>query len=114
MPDRNTRPWESEFSIEDTEMVAETPELRAVRLTLAAGQCVPWHWHSAIDDHFICLEGAIEIETRAPRGKHRLAPGNEHAVPAKVAHIVRNVADGRSRFMVIQGIGPYDYHAVGG
>jgi hypothetical protein len=51
---------------------------------------------------------------RAPRGKHRLAPGNEHAVPAKVAHIVRNVADGRSRFMVIQGIGPYDYHAVGG
>lgn len=114
MPEANTRPWENQYTIENTEIVAETPDLRAVRLTLAPGQCVPWHWHSAIDDRFICLEGAIEIETKAPRGKHKLLPGDEHTVPLKVAHIVRNVADTTSRFMVIQGIGPYDYHPVGG
>ncbi|MEQ8696922.1 MAG: cupin domain-containing protein [Bauldia litoralis] len=114
MPDADTRPWDDQFAIEDTEIVAETPELRAVRLTLAPGQVVPWHWHSTIDDRFICLQGAIEIETRAPRTTTRLDPGNEHVVPPKVAHIVRNVAQGTSRFMVIQGIGPYDYHPVGG
>lgn len=114
MATAETRPWESAFTIEATEIVAETPELRAVRLTLAAGEAVPWHWHSAIDDHFVCLEGEIEIETRAPRSRRRLAPGAEHVVPAKVAHTVRNVAAGRSRFMVIQGVGAYDFHPVGG
>src|ERR1700716_3144888 len=38
----NTRPWESEYSIKRTLVIAETPELRVVDLTLAPGECVPW------------------------------------------------------------------------
>jgi quercetin dioxygenase-like cupin family protein len=112
-PSWGTRPWETAFDIIDTEVVEETPDLRVVRLTLAAGECVPWHWHSAITDRFVCLEGGIEIETRAPKALHRLEPGQEAAVAAKVAHIVRNRIDGISRFLVIQGVGAYDYHPVG-
>lgn len=111
MPENATRPWEDQFDVIQAEMVVETPELRAVRLTLGPGETVPWHHHTQIEDRFICLEGAIEIETRNPAGKHFLRPGQEAMVPAKVPHIVRNAFTQSSRFMVIQGVGPYDYHA---
>jgi hypothetical protein len=41
--------------------------MRASVLTLAVGECVPWHYHSTITDSFVCLEGPMEVETRAPR-----------------------------------------------
>jgi len=112
MTSDDTRPWEDRFSVIDVEIVAETPELRAVRLTLAPGEEVPWHYHTQIDDRFICLEGAIEIETRQPSEKFHLRPGQEALVAAKIPHIVRNAYTDRSKFMVIQGVGPYDYHAA--
>jgi len=108
----NTRPWEDRFDIIHTEIVVETPELRAVRLTLGPGEEVPWHYHTHIEDRFICLEGAIEVEMRDPDAKHLLRPGQETMAPVKVAHIVRNAFTGPSTFMVIQGVGPYDYQAA--
>ena len=95
-------------------MVSETPELRVVRLTLRPGEYIPWHWHSKVGDHIICVQGELEVETRAPKSVRRLSPGDESLVDAKVAHIVRNAIDGTSQFLVIQGIGEYDYNPVGG
>jgi quercetin dioxygenase-like cupin family protein len=45
-------------------------------LSLAAGQCVPWHYHSEISDSFVCLEGPMVVETRAPRHVYRLVPAS--------------------------------------
>lgn len=109
----DTRPWEREFLIENTDIVVETPELRVVRLTLARGECVPWHYHNHVTDHFVCLEGTMTVEQRAPRALYALTPGKECEVPPKTAHLVTNTGEGRCRFLVIQGIGPYDYKAVG-
>ena len=55
------------YAVEDREIVAETPDLRMVVLTLGPGQEVPWHWHSNVSDHMICLEGPMVVEMRAPR-----------------------------------------------
>jgi len=107
-----TRPWEDKFDIIHTEIVVETQDLRAVRLTLAPGEEVPWHYHTDIEDRFICLKGAIEVETRDPDEKHLLRPGQEAMVAIQVPHIVRNAYTGASKFMVIQGVGPYDYQAA--
>lgn len=109
-----TRPWESEYTIEKTETLAETPELRVLRITLAPGQFIPWHYHSNTTDSFACLEGELEVETRAPRHSYRLGPGGECEVPPKTAHTAINKGPGRCRFLVVQGVGAYDYRAVGG
>lgn len=114
MDDRIVQPWQSEYVIENTETIAETPDLRVLRITLAEGDFIPWHYHSIVTDSFVCLEGDLQVETRAPRNLYRMAPGQECAVPAKTAHVVTNRGSGRCRFMVIQGIGPYDWQAVGG
>ncbi len=34
------RPWETEYTIEDTTVIAETPDLRVLRITLAAGEAI--------------------------------------------------------------------------
>lgn len=106
--------WRDTLDIQDFEMVSETPDLRVVRLTLAPDDKVQWHWHSNIADHFICVRGEIQVETRAPKAAHRLSPGDEVVVPAKTAHEVTNPTDGTSQFLIIQGTGEYDFHEVGG
>jgi len=69
------------YEIAGSEVVAEGGDMRVSVLTLAAGQEVPWHYHSEITDSFVCLEGPMVVETRAPRHAYRLEPGQRCAVP---------------------------------
>ena len=96
------------------EVAMEGHDMRAVVLTLAAGQSVPWHYHSNITDSFICLEGPMVVVTRAPRVVHELVPGDRCEVPAKTAHYVHGKDGGPCKFMILQGVGEYDNIAVGG
>jgi quercetin dioxygenase-like cupin family protein len=103
------------YAVEKREMVAETPDLRMVILTLGPGQEVPWHWHTNITDTFFCLEGPMVIETRAPSERFELMPGGTCAVPPKRAHRVSpKEPGGRCRFAILQGVGTYDFMPVGG
>ncbi|HEX7967769.1 MAG TPA: cupin domain-containing protein [Stellaceae bacterium] len=101
------------YIVEDHEIVAATPELRMVVLTLAAGQEVPWHWHSNVADNVICLEGPMVVETRAPRERFELRPGERCVVPARRAHRVSGKDGGRCKFAILQGVGSYDFNPVG-
>jgi quercetin dioxygenase-like cupin family protein len=102
------------YVIAGRETVAEGADLRVVVLTLTAGQCVPWHYHSTITDSFVCLEGPIVVETRAPHAVHHLQPGERCAVAPKTAHYVHGKDDGPCKFMLVQGVGIYDFMPVGG
>ena len=113
MAEQSDRPWLSNYTVEETLVVAETPDLRVLRITLAPDEVIPWHFHSNIIDTFFCIEGAVQIETRAPRNTHGLTPGEQCAVPPKTAHIVSNTSDQRCRFVLVQGVGAYDFIPVG-
>src|SRR5215831_6872686 len=76
------------YTIAGRQTIAEGSDLRVSILTLDAGQCVPWHYHSEIADSFFCMDGPMVVETRAPRATHRLKPGETCTVPAKTAHTV--------------------------
>jgi quercetin dioxygenase-like cupin family protein len=101
------------LAIAGYERVMEGADMRATVLTLAQGQCVPWHYHSEITDRFFCLEGPMVIETRAPRQTYELLPGGTCAVPPRTAHVVRGKGDGPCKFLLLQGTGVYDNVAVG-
>ncbi len=107
------RPWESEYTIERTTVIAEAAELRVLEIALAPGDVIPWHLHSAIIDTFFCMQGVIEIDTRAPRRTSRVASGESLALPPKTPHRVRNGAEGRCRFVLVQGVGAYDFVPLG-
>jgi quercetin dioxygenase-like cupin family protein len=97
------------YEIENRELVAETPSLRVLVLTLARGQRVPWHRHSNVTDTFFCLEGPMVVETRSPDARYELMAGDSCAVPPKTDHEVRGKDDGRCRFALVQGVGTYDF-----
>src|SRR5882757_11131310 len=94
----------SDYTIAGRELVAEGADLRVQVLSLAAGQCVPWHYHSEISDSFVCLEGPMVVETRAPRHIYRLLPGERCAVPPKTAHYVHGAADGPCKFSLCRAL----------
>jgi len=101
------------YELSGRELVAEGADLRVQVLTLAAGQAIPWHYHSEITDQMVCLDGPMVVETRAPRHTYRLDKGDRCQVPPKTAHYVHGVDGGPCRFMIIQGVGVYDFEPVG-
>jgi quercetin dioxygenase-like cupin family protein len=109
---KTASPKTAPYVIEDQLLIAETPELRVQILTLAKGQEVPWHHHSAVTDSFICLDGPMLVRTRSNDGDHALSPGDRCAVPPMVAHQVAGKDGGRCRFVIVQGIGAYDFVAA--
>lgn len=96
------------LDIEGYETVAETPELKVTVLTLGAGQRVPWHLHTRVTDTFFCLEGPMEVELRQPADRIELAVGQSCAVPPGRPHHAQGAGGGRCRYVLVQGIGPYD------
>ena len=108
-----TAPKDLPYRISGRETVHEADGLRVQILSLAAGECVPWHYHTQVRDIFVGLEGTTVVETRAPRGRHELGPGEHVGVPAMTAHEVTG-KDGRPcRFTIVQGIGEHDFHPAG-
>ncbi len=91
-----------------------TTDLRVRVLTLAAGQNVPWHLHSDIADSFVGLEGVTIVETRSPDQVMQLQPGQRCTVEAKTPHLVHGLDDGPCKFMIIQGVGVYNFVPVDG
>ena len=109
MADTEDRP----YVVEHREVVAETDNLRVSILTFAPGQEVPWHYHSRVTDTFYCLEGVLSVETRTPPARHLLDVGESCAVPPMTAHRVTGRDGGRARFLIVQGIGRYDFCPAG-
>jgi quercetin dioxygenase-like cupin family protein len=100
------------YTIEDRRLIAETPDLRVQILTLAKAEEVPWHYHTAVTDTFVCLEGPMVVQTRSADGKHELQAGDSCSVSPNTPHQVAGRNGGRCRFVIVQGVGPYDYIPV--
>jgi len=97
------------YDIQERKVIAETEDLRVTEMILAPGEFVPWHYHTQVTDTFFCLEGDLMIETPRAGQEVRVDPGNSFAVPTPQAHRVSNVGQGLCRFVLVQGVGPYDF-----
>ena len=102
----------AEYSIKRRETLAEVPGLRVRLLTLLEGQNVPWHYHNEITDTFFCRRGPMHILTRSPDATHSLYDGDMLAVSPGTPHFVEASSAAGCDFMIIQGVGKYDYVPV--
>lgn len=102
------------YRIKSVEPVAIGSDVQARLFTLAPGETIPWHFHSAVTDWYFVLAGALSIETRAPADRCRLGPGESYRILPKTAHLIANRSDADTRFLLVQGVGPYDFRPVGG
>ena len=97
------------YEVERRARHAERPGFRINELQISPSQKVPWHYHSNVRDTFYVLEGEIRIFMRDPKEEVRLAPGETYVVPPKRPHLVVNGGGTSATFLILQGVGEYDF-----
>ena len=88
---------------------AARPGFRITELRISPTQKVPWHTHTNVQDTFYVLDGELRLFLRDPKQEVRLRPGDSYAVAARRPHLVTNVGKASATFLVLQGIGEYDF-----
>jgi quercetin dioxygenase-like cupin family protein len=97
------------YEVERRAYHAARPGFRIAELQISPKQKVPWHYHNNVSDTFYVVEGAIRIFLQEPKEEVRLARGETYSVPPKRPHLVINAGDTSAVFLVLQGIGEYDF-----
>lgn len=102
----------AEYEVERRDLHAERPGFRISELQISPSQSVPWHFHRFVDDTFYVLNGRIRVSMREPDEDVVLGPGETRTVGRLLPHSVANAGPDSATFLILQGIGPYDYVPV--
>jgi mannose-6-phosphate isomerase-like protein (cupin superfamily) len=97
------------YEVERRARHAERPGFRISELQISPAQQVPWHYHTNVVDTFYVLEGEIRLFLRDPKEEVRVKPSETYAVRAGRPHLVTNPGTASATFLVLQGLGEYDY-----
>jgi len=67
-----------------------------------------WHHHSHVSEHCYCLKGRIIVEIPG-KPAVTLGAGERCELPAGISHRLRNASNQISGYLVVQGVGIYDF-----
>jgi quercetin dioxygenase-like cupin family protein len=97
------------YRVRDIHVVAKGADVLVREYTLDPGEAIPWHHHSSVEDTYYDLEGVLLVETRNPAARHELRVGQSAKVTPPSAHHVSNPGRSPCRFLLVQGVGKYDF-----
>ena len=97
------------YSVHEREMIVETEDVRVHTLRLSAGQIIPWHKHTEVDDTFVCLSGETIVFSDGEEKEINLRPGDRCTVRSGIGHFVRPKTETGTSFLLIQAIGKHDF-----
>ena len=100
------------YEVERRARHAERPGFRITELQISPTQKVPWHYHNHVQDTFYVLQGRLRLFLRDPKEDVSLAPGETYSVRPGRPHLVTNGGESSAVFLVLQGVGEYDYVAL--
>ena len=109
MNEKNASPH---YTIADRQSIIETPEARVTLMTLGPNETTPWHKHSKVTDTAFRLDGEVEVQAQDPDEIILLLPGEPCRMEPGRVHRVVNVDETPCRFLLVQGVGPYDFVKV--
>lgn len=95
-------------------VIAEGADVQVREFLLAPGEEIPWHHHSFVFDVYYCLEGTLTVQrcdvwTRERLPDAVLPAGASVKVEPGTAHCPVNREPGNCRFVLVQGVGVYDF-----
>ena len=103
----------SNYRVKSIDPVMIGSDVQARLFTLAPGDTIPWHYHNESTDHYFVLEGTLNIFTRAPEEASTIGVGSGHKIAPGTAHLITNQSNADCRFLLLQGVGRYDWVKVG-
>jgi quercetin dioxygenase-like cupin family protein len=97
------------YEVERRAEHAARPGFRITELQISKQQKVPWHYHNNIQDTFYVLQGRLRIFMQEPKEEIRLEVGETYSIKPRRPHLVTNGGEGSATFLVLQGVGEYDF-----
>src|SRR4051812_44203159 len=102
------------FAVSSRKMIAEGADVQVKEFLLVPGEEVPWHHHTAVFDVFYCLRGSLTVERMDVFSGERLPDlvlqvGDSAKVEPGTAHRPYNATASQCRFVLVQGVGTYDF-----
>ncbi len=104
-----SEPADQPYQVKRISVIARGDDVLVREYLLRPGDSIPWHHHTQVTDHYYGLEGKVLIETRPPLERHELTPGASTTVTPPTEHHVSNHFDEPCRFLLVQGVGEYDF-----
>ena len=109
---KTTQPPKANYSVKSIETIVAGSDVRVRLYTLAGGEIIPWHFHTQVTDWYFCLAGRLAVETRSPDNRAVIDAGGSAAIPPDTAHRISNGGRTDCRFLLVQGVGKYDFRAI--
>jgi quercetin dioxygenase-like cupin family protein len=97
---------------DQNEVILETKDVRVRIMLLEAGEATAWHFHNEVTDRMLCLEGSIAVEYQDPEERITLVCGERCEVVVKRLHRVVNLSSETAKYLLVQGVGRYDFNTV--
>ncbi|MDP3239435.1 MAG: cupin domain-containing protein [Reyranella sp.] len=97
------------YEVERRAYHLQRPGFRVAELQLSPTQKVPWHYHNNISDTFYVVEGTMRLFLQEPKQEVILKPGESFVAGPGRPHLVTNGGSSSLTFLIMQGVGEYDY-----
>ena len=94
------------------EVLVSSEDVRVRVLGLGPGEETPWHYHTVVVDHIVCLEGHVVVYKKDPDEEISLRPGERCKIDVMRGHRVVNGGSGGAKYLLIQGVGRYDFNPI--
>jgi quercetin dioxygenase-like cupin family protein len=98
--------------MQESEIVAKTDTLQVRIMNLSPREVAAWHYHTQVIDDIFCLTGMIAVRLRDPQQEVRLEPGRRYRIEKGRVHQLENLEDAQASYLLVQGIGQYDFNVV--
>jgi quercetin dioxygenase-like cupin family protein len=101
------------YKVRAISVVAKGSDVLVREYTLDPGEVIPWHRHTEVSDYYYGLEGMVVVQTRDPPERHEILAGQFASVRPPTIHQVSNPSKQPCRFLLVQGVGKYDFVKIG-
>jgi len=98
----------------EVEVTVETELVRVRIMSLTPREIVEWHCHTEVTDDVTCLTGAILVRMKKPDEETRLTPGKRCQIKAGRIHQLENLEGRDASYLLVQGVGKYDFNPMPG
>ena len=98
--------------MQETEVIVKTDNVRVRVMMLRSRELAAWHYHTQVTDDIFCLDGKIIVRMQGPDEEIHLSPGQRAHIQPGRNHQLENLDDTESSYLLVQGIGKYDFNVV--
>ncbi len=92
------------------EVIIQTKDVKVRVIELQPGEGGPFHCHTEVTDNMFGICGEITVSMKDPTEKVILKPGVHCKIePGRRHTVMNNLSSESSKYLLIQGVGEYDF-----